>query len=395
MKTAEDFSAQKFAIYILGAGFSKSAGLPLATELWSEVRRRALCLTGRAGFFRDDLQTYIEYRKRCDGINLTFETVDLEDFMAFLDIEFHLGLRGKETWSAQGNEAQVVVKTLIGEILTERMPADIPEIYLRFARLLKPDDYVLTFNYDVLLERALEQIGVPYRLYPNRYKPSDYTPNPKMMIVDDSREEVIVLKPHGSIDWFDRAEYSAREQYRIERGFETASRDLVFQYPSRFKAEPLAEGPRFRNDVLREMYRVRDIETLYQSSPLFFATPALLNPSSMKILFAEMVRDFWWGMCYAGGMNFRMAVIGFSLPSQDEYARQIIYRLVTNYQQRAWDEAWDDFGHKKTPLVLVDLRCSQKEQEALRNRYAFVDWTKAITCFNGFDQHALEVLETS
>jgi hypothetical protein len=124
-----DFAAQKFAIYILGAGFSKPAGLPLACELWDEVRRRALSLSGRASFFRDDLETYIEYRKKCDGKRLAFEEVDLEEFMAFLDIEFHLGLRGKETWSSEGNEAQVVVKTLIGEILAERMPASIPEQY--------------------------------------------------------------------------------------------------------------------------------------------------------------------------------------------------------------------------------------------------------------------------
>ncbi len=98
--------------------------------------------------------------------------MDLEEFMAFLDIEFHLGLRGKETWSSHGNETQVVVKTLIGKILAERMPANIPDQYLAFARLLKPDDYVLTFNYDVLLERALESAGIPFRLYPNRYKPA-------------------------------------------------------------------------------------------------------------------------------------------------------------------------------------------------------------------------------
>ena len=38
--------------------------------------------------------------------------------MAFLDVEHYLGLRkGRTTWSTDGNEGQVVVKTLIGEIL--------------------------------------------------------------------------------------------------------------------------------------------------------------------------------------------------------------------------------------------------------------------------------------
>ena len=119
MAEESDFASQKFAIYILGAGFSKPAGLPLACELWDEVRRRALSLSGRAGFFRDDLDAYVEYRRKCDGRELTLEQVDLEEFMAFLDVEFHLGLRGKETWSSDGNESQVVVKTLIGEILAD------------------------------------------------------------------------------------------------------------------------------------------------------------------------------------------------------------------------------------------------------------------------------------
>jgi hypothetical protein len=392
MAEETDFASQKFAIYILGAGFSKPAGLPLACELWDEVRRRALSLSDRASFFRDDLDAYVEYRSKCDGKKLRLEQVDLEEFMAFLDVEFHLGLRGKETWSSDGNESQVVVKTLIGEILAERMPNDIPEHYLAFARLLKPDDYVLTFNYDVLLERALECAGVPYRLYPDRLRAN---PSGKLMLVDDSRKEIIVLKLHGSIDWFDRADYARCEASRIKQGFEPGGRNLVFKDPARFGAIPLLEGPRYPDDPLREMYRVREIEQLYRSNPLFLATPSLLNPSAMKILYSDLFRDFWWGLGNAGEMNFRMAVIGFSLPPQDEYARQVIYRLVKNYQTVGWGKSWDDAGHKKSPLALVDFRRTADEEQSFRQRYAFVDWSKAQTYFGGFDEKVVELLERS
>lgn len=345
MKSREDFAAQKFGVYILGAGFSKPAGLPLAPELWEEVRHRGLRLSGRAEQFREDLEEYIDYRQRCDGTTLAVEEANLEDFMTFLDVEFHLGLRGKDTWSSQGNEAQVVVKTLIGEVLTERMPAKIPDLYLKFARILRPDDYVLTFNYDTLLERALEETGVPFRLFPDRLKPN---PHGGGMLVDTSKEEVIVLKLHGSIDWFDRTEYSRLQAEFARRGLAPENaRNLVFQDPSRFGLSPLLQGPRFPDDPLREMFRVRDIEGLYKSDPLFLETPSLLNPSSMKILFSQKFREFWWGFGYVGRMNFRMAIIGFSLPPQDEYARQAIYRLVRNYQNVSWDETWDDVGQKK------------------------------------------------
>jgi hypothetical protein len=166
-----NFLSKRFRIFILGAGFSCPAGLPLATDLWKEVLRRASGMSGRAGFFRDDLNAYIEFRRLSDGVALAPNDVDFEDFMAFLDIEHYLGLRGKDTWSRDGNESQVVVKTLIGEILTELTPASdkIPELYLKFAKLLQPTDYVLTFNYDVLLERALDVVGLSFRLYPWRF----------------------------------------------------------------------------------------------------------------------------------------------------------------------------------------------------------------------------------
>jgi len=80
--------------------------------------------------------------------------------------------------------------------LAERTPAEgaVPDLYVQFARKLRPDDYVLTFNYDTLLERALEQAGVPYRLFPDRYEEvSEYTAP-----IDNSRSEVVVLKMHGS-----------------------------------------------------------------------------------------------------------------------------------------------------------------------------------------------------
>ena len=54
-------------VFVLGAGFSRAAGIPLAKELWQEVYRRSRTLTGRAAKFHEDLETYIEYKKNCDG----------------------------------------------------------------------------------------------------------------------------------------------------------------------------------------------------------------------------------------------------------------------------------------------------------------------------------------
>jgi hypothetical protein len=138
--TLKPWASQKNGLYILGAGFSVAAGLPLANDLWKEVCLRALRMSGWAAHFQKDLDNYIEFKERTDGLRLQREEVNFEEFLGFLDIEHYLRLRGSRAWSEDGNESQVIVKTLIAQILTERMPAadSIPSLYLRFAEKLQP-----------------------------------------------------------------------------------------------------------------------------------------------------------------------------------------------------------------------------------------------------------------
>jgi hypothetical protein len=383
------FLEQKFGIYILGAGFSKPAGLPLAKELWKAVLERGLKLSGRSMFFRNDLIEFIEYKEKCDGKRLEFEDVDPEEFLGFLDIEHFLGLRGSDTWSRQGNEAQIVVKTLIGEILTKATPSidRVPEEYLKFARLLKPNDIVLTFNYDVLLERALESTGTPYRVFPQRYITDPEVPG--RLWVDD-RDEVVVMKMHGSIDWFDGSIYKELEEDRVRRGVPKGSEDFLFGEPNKFEVYPLIEGPRHEDDPLAQIYKVRLIDRLYAHEIMFSYTPEILNPSSMKILYSKMYRDFWYSLGRAGVFNFRLAIVGYSLPKQDEYARQVIYRIVSNYQTAYWGDS--QLKHKKTPLILIDCLSSDADKKGYKGRYSFVNWERAITHFSGFNRDAIELL---
>ncbi|BCH35783.1 hypothetical protein MesoLjLc_77130 [Mesorhizobium sp. L-8-10] len=83
-----------------------------------------------------------------------------------------------------------------------------------------------------------------------------------------------------------------------------------------------------------------------------------------------------------------MAIIGFSLPAQDEYPRQILYGLVTNYQRHNWDG--DELGRKKTPLAIVDFFPDAASEERFRERYRFVNWSRADVSGKGFDLAALD-----
>jgi hypothetical protein len=379
--------SRKYRLIILGAGFSRPAGLPLAIDLWKEIRETAASFAPslRADKFNDDLSDYIKFRQDTDGKSLTPETVNFEDFMRFLDVEHYLGLRGGDTWSEDGNEGTVVTKFLIGRILARCINklAGVPDLYLEFAKRLNPHDVVITFNYDTLLERALESIGKPYRLFPTRFK----SVNEFGGTGDDRREEVVVLKVHGSIDWFDRSLFERRIVWHEEQKA-PPPQDIIFSDGATLGLVRLVDGPRHDTDPLKKVYRAKNLKALYDKDLLFMATPRILPPSTAKLLYTARNNDFWTGMGSAGLLNFGMAIIGFSLPPQDEYARQILHGLVTNYQRYNWDE--EVLGKKKTPLAIVDFFPDSAAESRFRERYRFVDWSRADLIDTGFNLASLD-----
>lgn len=381
-----------YAIYVLGAGFSRAGGLPLASELWPEVLRRGLKREGRAVKFRRDLDEYIEYRQGSFGETLTYESINFEQFLGYLDIDFHLGLRGSDTWSRDGNEGQVVVKTLIGQILTEATPPPgrIPQFYVDFARQLEPDDIVLTFNYDILLERALEKAGVKYRLFPERFKTVQ---DGGMGILDDRHDEVLLFKLHGSVDWFSRRQHNRMELEFVKQGSEKSrARHPIFnpdRYP--FTLSRIVDGPRHSDDPFADLYRVQEVERLYVDFPWFQVAPTLTSPSTEKLIYTGVWADFFNGLKNGGAFNFKMAIIGYSLPAHDSYAHQVLYHLVDNYQGIPSSRFGPELPEKK-PLVVVDKLAGSDAIAAFQKRYAFVDWGSAILLADGFGPEALKLL---
>ena len=94
-----------FRIFVIGAGFSVPAGLPLASDLYRLVKESIENAYGTDTRFHRSLEEYIDYRKACDNVELDEEDIDIEEFMSFLDIEHFLGLQGSDTLSDEGNGA--------------------------------------------------------------------------------------------------------------------------------------------------------------------------------------------------------------------------------------------------------------------------------------------------
>lgn len=205
--------------------------------------------------------------------------------------------------------------------------------------------------------------------------------------MDSDADEVLILKVHGSIDWFDRSGFEDRIAWRKKFGA-TSPDDIIFSHEAALGLERLVDGPRPETDPLRNVYRAKNLKALYAKNLLFLATPRILPPSTAKLLYATSMNDFWEGMGNAGFYNFGMSIIGFSLPPQDDYARQILYECVTNYQRYNWPK--DDFGRKKNPLTIIDFFPDAAAETRFRERYRFVDWSRADLSGKGFDSASLD-----
>ena len=200
------------------------------------------------------------------------------------------------------------------------------------------------------------------------------------------------MKLHGSIDWFDKKRYLDLEQSYKEQGAKDKPNDIVFNSRENWNLSKVVDGPRHDNDPLSEMYRVAEVEDLYKKQLMFLATPWILAPSTNKIVYASPLGDFWNGLGVSGGYNLGMAIIGYSLPFHDIYARQTLYSLTKNYQEVYWDEGI--FERKKTPLVLVDFQRSQEKIESFKKCYRFIDFNKAELHMDGFNFEAIEKIFT-
>lgn len=377
-------------IFFLGAGFSKPAGLPLGDELFSEILRIAKLRGHFENDLKDDINIYRRYVKNTRGKTIAEKEIKLEEFVSYLDIEHYLGLLGSDTWSEHGNRSQVIIKNLIAFVLNSfetRMSDAQISLYEKFVERLKPNDWIFTFNYDTVLEKTLERKNIAYRLYPTRYKNvREYPSNGGE--VDLDTEEVIVLKMHGSINWFDASQYKRLKDYeRKFYGDEGNPRDLVFDGRNGINIKKLLHEPHLEGDPLRNVYVVENLGRYITASNFLTEAPIIISPSFNKIIYLNPIKEFWYGFRKSGAFDKRTAIIGYSFPEHDEYIRQPLYWFIRHFQ----DDEYSLVG-KKSRLKVVDYKQTEKDIKEFKKRYRFVDQKKTDFYFDGFNEQTLDAI---
>lgn len=182
-------------VFILGAGFSKPAGMPLATELTQLVldtpRLKGL---GEMQEWLSDFQNRLKAAEGA-GVDFSLNVEQLFDYAKYDEelwrMRQQLAPVGRHAGQTPWNLAHAVSCWLsyIGEELVHviwraQRGAKLESIQ-RLTDHLRETDTVVTFNYDTLVEMALSASGKAWNHGLN----------------DASSGGTAVLKMHGSIDW--------------------------------------------------------------------------------------------------------------------------------------------------------------------------------------------------
>jgi hypothetical protein len=266
-------------VFILGAGFSAGAGVPLTADLVGRALGR--WKEEAPGSFRL-LRGYIDATFGTEDID--FAKVNFSDFCTFVE---YIELRehaGGERFSIRGSSEKLALRYFLARVIVENTPpaALVPDLYLQFARQLQPGDVVITFNWDCLLESALDANG------------EDYTYN-----FEDKR--IKLCKLHGSVHW--------------RLGLPERQKVILDWRPIGFANPPL---------VPEEVYYAHDVRSsnMWYDFPLFSELePFLVLPGYGKAFDIRSIATLWYKPEFAFGTTHDIYIIGLGLAPDDFFVR--------------------------------------------------------------------------
>jgi len=308
----------------------------------------------------------------------------LERVLAYSHRKHYLRLIGSDERFAHGSEAIVAARRAIQRLLIQATPNATPTLYRDFAKQLGPRDVVLTFNYDTLLEQALEDAGNPYTLTPEWWLQTD--PGEfELRFVD-------LLKLHGSIDWYDRHYHDEAVRWHAEQRRYVPNRDPIFGPAPTVPSESLARGPtegELGKHILPRVFRVPDHTKHFPMEEGLGSNivPFILPPAYDKLLGHDPVLDLWENLHRTQDSYASIVVIGYSMPRYDSYAYETLGRLFVQYQQGG-DATYCE--HRRVPIQLITLADSR--QAALKC-FPFLDPAKTRVWNQGFSTDALDWID--
>lgn len=287
--------------FVLGAGFSKPFGLPLASDLVAEAFKRFE--SGASKYDGSPISQQADFWKKnlarlypgCDCI--TRYPPDLEDLVTMLE-EWAIATRlGHTNWEKKDyrNPEHFKNRLLrhIKELLVEKLPppnsSHFRPVYEFVRHVVAKGEPVISFNWDVLLEAAAFDLGVNV----------SYDEN-------DCPEMLRLIKPHGSVNLA-----------TIAGGTLDRPKPMLLSRLKRFPKLPSGE------EVVQA---IDPRDTTDCMAP--FEESLLVAPSPRKQYLSHWLDEQWRNAYGLVRLVKEIVVLGYSMPPTDHRARALFQMSV-------------------------------------------------------------------
>lgn len=287
-KTRETKDSSRGRVFIIGAGVSASCGIAVANQI---LREAVMRMESRDSAKTDRIHKLLQYLYPNFDESIR-NYPNIEDFLNLLEMAKKFNSEefiASSAWSKPKlEEVKRFTLQAVTDYIWDRMAdAGKQRVVHEFVRQnLREGDTIITFNWDLTFERALENYpGDPGFLY-------TYS-------TDRDEKHFSLLKPHGSIDWFDEAAVKGL----VSRS-EIGSLDKRVCYYPRFD--------RAKNPKLVDI------------------PPMIVPPVTEKEFEIDFLKRTWRFVYRAVSNATELHIIGYSLPREDQFARLVFRRAILN-----------------------------------------------------------------
>lgn len=285
---------KRLRVVILGAGVSASCGLPVTKDILRESMERLRCKDPKAAHDVHSLLRYL-YPDFEEGYR---NYPNIEDFLNLVEMAQTFNSEEFLESSTWGPERLKGVKESIIGAVTEHIwdfcgkpKRSWQHLETFFAKHVPLGDVIITFNWDLTVERVLANLR---KAVPLAHQYSKETQS----------SHITLLKPHGSINWF-RKEALTKAGVSSQAELDNKIQLIDFSH------------------LLKQRGRIR-------------ATPVIVPPVFNKEFSQHSVFQKTWASVYRAISSATvLTILGYSLPREDQFSRFVFRRALRNNIRRA------------------------------------------------------------
>lgn len=305
-------------VFIFGAGVSASCGIAVARDILREAIASLAQRDSQQAERVHKLLKYLYPGFQRPALNYP----NIEDFLNLLEMakrfnseEFIKSKLWPETKLEQVEHVTLkAVTDYIWERMQQKHGLEAMQTFMR--NVVRPRDTFITFNWDLIIERTLwdDSDGLAFWY--------SYPP-------DASEPSVSLLKPHGSIDWFKKADLPGG---KTKRGTMQSLDETVSVF-TRFN---FADVPKMSG-----------------------CTPVIVPPISSKEFSHKILKRTWRNIYRAVSNATELFILGYSLPKEDQFARLVFGRALRSNRLKIEKKS-------KSPLRVVVVNPDESAETIFR-----------------------------